>query len=319
MKLILLKNQTRLFQTITLFVLLLLILSLPILSANASDDYVPLAPITGTTDAGGAGTTLSTYLTGMFKVGIAVAGVLAFLMIVLGGFQYLSTDAITGKEEGKERVMRALGGLVLALVSYIILNTINPKLVALNLDFGPRASGVPALTRPANLVSLFTNPVDLEALRVSARGFISANVNERIQAIADKENAGEELTPAEEEEKIELEIIRQGTVAVNRIELTQANINAELAKPSTPWGRARAARASVEQLRIEVNNEIAAMAASGATVEQMAVVRRKFAATATAVENCIALRANPTSQARADFNGQCVGTTPATFLGVPLQ
>lgn len=92
-------------------------------------------------------TTLSTYLTGMFKVGIGVAGALAFLMIVWGGFTYLSTDAITGKEEGKERIERALGGLVLALASYIILNTINPQLVNLDIYFGEKARVAPN-TRP---------------------------------------------------------------------------------------------------------------------------------------------------------------------------
>lgn len=110
-------------------------------------DYVPLAPIPGTTLAGG-GTDLPTYLAGVFKVGIAVAGALAFLVIVYGGFIYLSTDAITGKEEGKAYIGRAIGGLILALAAYIILNTINPAFVSLNLDFGPSVDPKKYLSTP---------------------------------------------------------------------------------------------------------------------------------------------------------------------------
>ncbi len=118
---------------------LLLVFSPNTAQAFNDDDYTPLASIPGTYDTASSRTNLSTYLSGAFKVGIAVAGVLAFLMIVYGGFTYLSTDAITGKEEGKERIQRALGGLILAFASYIILNTINPSLVNLDLNFGKRA------------------------------------------------------------------------------------------------------------------------------------------------------------------------------------
>lgn len=134
----------------SLFAFVILVFSTPInahsatplsgLFENAPTEYVPLATIPGTVNPVTGKTDLSTYMTGIFKFGVAAAGVLAFLTIVWGGFTYLSTDSITGKEEGKHYVERALGGLILALVSYIILNTINPKLVDLDLYFG----------RPAN-------------------------------------------------------------------------------------------------------------------------------------------------------------------------
>src|SRR3989344_5506582 len=66
--------------------------ALPFVGKLDVNEYVPLAPIEGTTNAEGK-TNLGYYLTGMFKVGVAGAGVLAFLMIVWGGFTYLSTDA----------------------------------------------------------------------------------------------------------------------------------------------------------------------------------------------------------------------------------
>ncbi|GEM_PF-5647708 len=126
--------------------------------APDTSDYTPLAPIEGTYDTATGKTNLATYLTGIFKVGVAGAGVLAFLMIVWGGFTYLSTDVITGKEEGKARIERAVGGLILALTSYIILNTINPSLVSLDLYFGAPAdqSKMNRLAAPADAATDLT-------------------------------------------------------------------------------------------------------------------------------------------------------------------
>ncbi|MDP3996564.1 MAG: pilin [bacterium] len=99
--------------------------------AQSNDTYVPLAPIEGTFAESTGKTSLTTYIAGAFRIAIALCGVLAFLMIVIGGFQYMSTDAIGGKTEGKERILQAVGGLVLALSSWLIINTLNPELLSL--------------------------------------------------------------------------------------------------------------------------------------------------------------------------------------------
>ncbi len=100
--------------------------------STAEHNYVPLAPITGVVE--GRNVTLNTYLPAMFKFLIGVAAVLAVIMITIGGIQYMSTDAIFEKSEGKERIRRALGGLFLALVAWLVLQTINPKLLNTNLN-----------------------------------------------------------------------------------------------------------------------------------------------------------------------------------------
>jgi len=76
---------------------------------------------------------LGDYIKLMLKVIIGIAGVLAVVMIVIGGIEYMSTDAFSGKEEGKSRITNALLGLVLLVGSFLILNTINPNLVNFNL------------------------------------------------------------------------------------------------------------------------------------------------------------------------------------------
>lgn len=104
--------------------------------------YFPLAPLPGTTKGDCSAdnkdnkcvTDLNTYIPGIFNLAIGIAGVLAVLMIVIGGVEYMTTDAITGKSEGKERINNAFWGLLLVLVSYILLRTINPELTTFDLN-----------------------------------------------------------------------------------------------------------------------------------------------------------------------------------------
>lgn len=170
-----------------------------------ASDYTPLAPIEGTFNPATGKTNLSTYLTGIFKVGVAGAGVLAFLMIVWGGFTYLSTDVITGKEEGKARIERAVGGLILALTSYIILNTINPKLVELDLYFGEPADtermNTNKLGRPEDLYNqqVFDDTIQKGLIRMentkrdaTALENLAKNDQAKLDKLADTpENKGE--------------------------------------------------------------------------------------------------------------------------------
>lgn len=69
------------------------------------------------------------YIRYAFNLMIALAGVAAVFMIVLGGFQYMSSDAYSGKKEGLTRLQNAIYGLLLVLCSYLILRTVDPRLV----------------------------------------------------------------------------------------------------------------------------------------------------------------------------------------------
>jgi len=96
--------------------------------------YVPLAPLPGVS----TGEDLGTYLQDIFNFTIGVAAILAVFMIALGGAWYIGSDSITGKSDGKEFISNAVQGLILALVAWLILYTINPNL--LNLNFNPSES-----------------------------------------------------------------------------------------------------------------------------------------------------------------------------------
>ncbi len=69
------------------------------------------------------------YVQYAFNLVIALAAVLAVFMIVWGGFEYMSSDSYNQKSAGLEKLKNAVYGLVLILCSYLILRTIDPRLV----------------------------------------------------------------------------------------------------------------------------------------------------------------------------------------------
>lgn len=134
----------RFYFSVILFVVLLGFMA-PVLTAvaqTAADrEYTVLAPLPGTTIKENcvAGdpeckTTLAKYLPGLFKllVGLAAAG--AVLRIVFGGFLYMSSDALQGKEDGRTMIWNSVKGLVLIIGAWLILYTINPGLLELRLN-----------------------------------------------------------------------------------------------------------------------------------------------------------------------------------------
>lgn len=73
---------------------------------------------------------LATYLEAIFSFLVWGTIILAMLMIIIGGFYYLSSAGNASRaSEGKDRIKWAILGLVLALSSYVILSFINPDLV----------------------------------------------------------------------------------------------------------------------------------------------------------------------------------------------
>ena len=99
----------------------------------ALNDYTVLAPLPGIGNAGGT-TNLETYLPAAFNLAIGIGAVLAFIMITWGGITYATSDAISGKAQGKEWITNAIWGLLLVISAWIILATINPQILKFNLS-----------------------------------------------------------------------------------------------------------------------------------------------------------------------------------------
>ncbi|PCI20473.1 hypothetical protein COB64_02015 [Candidatus Wolfebacteria bacterium] len=101
---------------------------------DLSGPYTLLAPLPGTDGTiDTSADKLGKYFELIFKLLIGIAGVLAVVMIVMGGIQYMMEESILAKGEAKKRITSAIGGLLLALGAFAILFTINPDLVNLNL------------------------------------------------------------------------------------------------------------------------------------------------------------------------------------------
>ncbi|MFA6485930.1 MAG: pilin [Candidatus Magasanikbacteria bacterium] len=96
------------------------------------------------------------YIRTVYKIGIAVASLLAAVMMVIAGLEWTASG---GNSEAigraKKRIGGAAVGLVLAMGSYLILNTINPALVNLRL---PQTYMIRQIAMPAYWCSEFADP-----------------------------------------------------------------------------------------------------------------------------------------------------------------
>ncbi|MBU1131243.1 pilin [Patescibacteria group bacterium] len=86
------------------------------------------------------------YIQAIYKFFVGIAGIVAVFMIVFGGVIWLFSGGNATKiGQAKEIILGAIFGLLLALGSYMILNTLNPSLV----NFQLQVAEVPGLTLPA--------------------------------------------------------------------------------------------------------------------------------------------------------------------------
>jgi len=86
--------------------------------------YKLSVPFPGATEITAPGKYIQTVYT--FALGFGT--LLAMAMIIFGAVEYTLSEAVTKKEDAKDRIMGAVWGLVLLLTATLILNTINPEL-----------------------------------------------------------------------------------------------------------------------------------------------------------------------------------------------
>jgi hypothetical protein len=96
---------------------------------SSSGCYEQLAPITNPDGSQVSTTNFPTYLQGMYRIGIGACFVLGVIMFTWAGIEYILSESMNTKSDAKKRIAGALTGLAIALVSYILLNTINPDLL----------------------------------------------------------------------------------------------------------------------------------------------------------------------------------------------
>lgn len=68
----------------------------------------------------------------LYEWGIGLGGIAAFISLIMAGFQYVSSAGDSNKmKDARDNINSTLGGLLLLLSSFLVLNTINPQLVFL--------------------------------------------------------------------------------------------------------------------------------------------------------------------------------------------
>ncbi len=150
----------------------IIITNTPTPAVSTKTTYTPLAPLPGVgtpgcVDAKGKPCIdtqynkdtnpcpFGNYLNIMIKIFLGLCAVLAVIMIVWGGIQYMTSELVSSKEEGKKSIINAILGLLLALGAFVILNTLNPNLLNICLNNLPTAT---ITIDPQQIVSDVTTP-----------------------------------------------------------------------------------------------------------------------------------------------------------------
>ena len=142
----------------TIPIFLVLVLAQPVWGL----EYNLLAPLPGGTGRIETSNGFITYGSQLFWFLLSAAIILALVMMVIGGVEYVGAAGNTSfLGDAKDRIINALLGLILALAAWLILNTINPELVNFQLDIeglptgpanpgGPNPSGNTSIPPPPN-------------------------------------------------------------------------------------------------------------------------------------------------------------------------
>ncbi len=109
-------------------ILVLLLIITPIVSKaqiNLNIDYPEFGGITPS-----AGMEFSDLIIWLYYLIITIATAAAFGMIVYGGMEYLTSAGNESRmTSGKEKIKAAIIGLLIIIISYLVLETINPQLL----------------------------------------------------------------------------------------------------------------------------------------------------------------------------------------------
>ena len=114
------------------FILLLLALVAPVM-ADAIDLNLTYPTFPGAPDINQSeNQSLSGIVAWLYTLIVGISGLAAFVMIVWGGLQYMTSSGDTTKtSDAKDKIKNALLGLLLVLASFLILQVINPELTLL--------------------------------------------------------------------------------------------------------------------------------------------------------------------------------------------
>ncbi len=208
-----LPDKKYLAQIVLQFLILAIFITSPFVATAAGYtllEPLPCVPGNGVTCTAGTQITspdFETYVQYMFNLAIAIAAVSAVFMIVWGGFQYMTSEAPGVKSDGLKKVQNAVYGLLLVLSSFLILKTIDPRLVAI----------------PSTLVK----PLELERIEGYVPGQLGDFFNQIASEAANYRTQNLEVIERWKEEKVILEQLEKLKTELQNTLNTATNLNSQ--------------------------------------------------------------------------------------------
>ncbi|MDF1498199.1 MAG: pilin, partial [Patescibacteria group bacterium] len=101
-----------------------------VIYANSAiaQQWTPLVRIPGLPATGGV--SLSAYMVGLYDFLISIVGIVAVMMLIIGGMRYItSAGNQAAASDAKDIINNAIIGLILAVLSWVFIKTINPDVL----------------------------------------------------------------------------------------------------------------------------------------------------------------------------------------------
>ena len=121
-----------------------------------AQDYVSLSPLPGTETVDTSDP--STYFQTIFILFVSIISILAVIRLMLCGFQYMTSEAISSKENAKNCIWTVIFGIFIILLSVLVLQTINPQLIEINFDTLKTEIDKASISTPSSLTPSTTFP-----------------------------------------------------------------------------------------------------------------------------------------------------------------
>ena len=150
---------------------------------------------------------INTYISYIFKFSIALAAFLAVLMIIIGGFQYVTSDIPGAKGDARQRIENAIYGLILIFASYLILYTIDPRLVQVKTTIDPVSKPITSFNPNLDDLTDFGTTVQAQK-EVTALNEKIAAARAAAQEFRNQASSDDSLTP-EQIETLQLQAQRK--------------------------------------------------------------------------------------------------------------
>jgi len=139
---------------------ILYIVSFTATTHAAPGDFVPLVGLPYIDNNGGP-KNFGDYVKALYFASISIAALLAVVRIIFAGVKYMLTDVVTTKGQAKKDIYGALLGLLIVIGAVLILQTINPNLLVINLFTNAPVANIQ--TGSENIGG-YTTPKDLSDL-----------------------------------------------------------------------------------------------------------------------------------------------------------